>query len=191
MSVDLQGDGEIIKRVIAGETEMFALLIDKYERLVFSYLLPQVRNIQEVEDIAQESFLKAFRHLASFDISRRFPAWLLRIARNVMIDRLRQSNVVPLGDDLNSFILARAFPAKQSDPQTKAESREDFREIFVNIFQLPQDLKIPLLLRVIEGLSYEEIAETLELPLQTVKNRIFKARRALREKRDISNDVQI
>ena len=190
MTDDFRCDGEIVARVLAGETEMFGILVERYEKLVFSYLLPQVRNIQEVEDIAQETFLRAFRFLGSFDVARRMSAWLIRISRNVMIDRQRQNAVSTPTDDLEGFFATIRCPQQSNqEPQARVELKEEFRNLFLSILRLPQDLKVPLMMRVLQELTYEEISELLELPLQTVKNRIFRARQALRTKRDIENEM--
>jgi RNA polymerase sigma-70 factor, ECF subfamily len=190
MNAATMTDAEIVARVLGGDAGAFERLVERYERLMFSYLLPQVRHTQEVEDIAQETFLKAFRHLRTFDPARRFSAWLLRIARNVMFDTQKtRRQTVPAGDALTDLLNDRAAPSEQANPDDRLQNLEAFRQTFVQVLQLPEDLRIPLMLRVLEDQTYEEIADLLELPLQTVKNRIFKARRALREKRSGTRDV--
>lgn len=190
MNEDSRTDAEIVSAVLAGDTAQFGVMVERYERLMYSYLLPQVRSLTEAEDIAQEAFIKAFRHLASFDAGRRFSAWLLRIARNVMIDRFRrlqnESAVISVSQDCLARV--RNTSAK-SDPAIHLEMHEEFRRTFQDILALPEELRAPLILRVLQELPYEEIADVLDLPIQTVKNRIFKARQALRGKRDAANDM--
>jgi len=79
-------DGELVKQVLEGDIESFSELVERYEKLVFSYLLSRLQDMQEVEDIVQETFVKAYRHIASFDCQRRFSSWLVTIARNLLID---------------------------------------------------------------------------------------------------------
>jgi RNA polymerase sigma-70 factor (ECF subfamily) len=178
-------DGSIVRLVLEGNTRQFGVLVSRYERLMFSFLLPQVKCFQEVQDISQEAFIKAFKHLYSFDTNRRFSAWILKIARNILIDRFRKNSDNPVTpvESMEDVIGYRPAPADQ-EPARKVEMQEEFRRTFLNILHLSEELKVPLLLRVVQELSYEEIAEIIDVPVQTVKNRIFKARKALREKRD-------
>lgn len=191
MNQDIIPDASLVTRILDGEVECFELLVARYERLMYSYLLPMVRNIGDVEDIAQEAFLKAYRHLASFDVQRRFSTWLLRIAKNIMIDRYRKDRgtTILAGDIEATIALASPRMADSHNPQADAEHREHFREIFSQICALPEELKAPLLLRIMQELAYTEIAELLDVPLQTVKNRIFKARQMLRAQRGGDHDM--
>ncbi|PKL44771.1 MAG: hypothetical protein CVV41_05230 [Candidatus Riflebacteria bacterium HGW-Riflebacteria-1] len=178
-------DQELVQAVLAGELETFAELVERYERLVFSFLLTRLNDLQEVEDIVQETFVKAFRHLASFDCERRFAAWLLTIARNLLIDSRRKAGRSVASTNLvNEVMLTDSAREAGSQPSEIVVRRERFRSIVVMIQELPEELRTPFLMRVINELPYQEIAEILDVPLQTVKNRIFKARGILREKRE-------
>lgn len=178
-------DEELVHAVLAGELETFAELVERYERLVFSFLLTRLNDLQEVEDIVQETFVKAFRHLASFDCERRFAAWLLTIARNLLIDSRRKAGRSVASTTLvNEVMLTDSAREASSQPSEIVVRRERFRSIVVMIQELPEELRTPFLMRVINELPYQEIAEVLDVPLQTVKNRIFKARGILREKRE-------
>lgn len=178
-------DEELVHAVLAGELETFAELVERYERLVFSFLLTRLNDLQEVEDIVQETFVKAFRHLASFDCERRFAAWLLTIARNLLIDSRRKAGRSVASTTLvNEVMLTDSAREASSQPSEVVVRRERFRSIVVMIQELPEELRTPFLMRVINELPYQEIAEVLDVPLQTVKNRIFKARGILREKRE-------
>ncbi|NLI74848.1 MAG: sigma-70 family RNA polymerase sigma factor [Candidatus Riflebacteria bacterium] len=190
MSDDLRQDGDLIGRILAGESGLFGLLVGKYERLVFSFLLPQVRNLQEVEDLAQETFLRAYSHLAGFDTGRKFSTWIVAIARNLLVDRYRKNCQAAAAQEAFQEVFASRGPLSTlGDPEHRAELHEEFRRTFQNILELPEDYKVPLLMRIMQDLSYDEIAEMLELPLQTVKNRIFKARKLLRAKRNATHDL--
>lgn len=178
-------DVELVKLVLTGEIETFAELVERYEKLVFSFLLTRLQDMQEVEDIVQETFVKAFRHLATFDCERRFAGWLVTIARNLLIDsRRRASRNVASTDLVNDVMLSDSLKDGKTQPADILIRREQFRRIVKMIQELPEDMRTPFLLRVVNELSYQEIAEILEMPLQTVKNRIFKARALLREKRE-------
>lgn len=185
MNMREKTDNDLVQLILAGEIEAFAELVVRYEKLVFSFLLARLQNMQEVEDIVQETFIKAYRHLASFDCDRRFAAWLVTIARNLMIDSCRRSNRTVASTDLVSdVLLTNSLNDGKSQPADILLRRERFRKIVMMIQELPEEMRTPFLLRILNELSYQDIADTLELPLQTVKNRIFKARSLLREKRE-------
>lgn len=178
-------DVELVKLVLSGEAEMFSELVERYEKLVFSFLLSRLSNMQEVEDIVQDTFVKAYRHLATFDCERRFAAWLVTIARNLLIDSRRKAGRNIASTELvTDVLLADSTREEQAQPPEILIRRERFRKIVRMIQELPEELRTPFLLRVVNELPYQEIAEVLTLPLQTVKNRIFKARGLLREKRE-------
>ncbi|GAB4282132.1 MAG: sigma-70 family RNA polymerase sigma factor [Candidatus Rifleibacteriota bacterium] len=177
-------DSELIQKVLAGEIELFGVLIDRYEKLVFSFLMTRVKQLQEVEDIAQETFVKAFKHLKSFDCDKKFAAWLLTIARNIMIDQLRRNNRNIASTEMVTEVMLKDGKSSDTNPQTLAIRKEEFKKVVDMIYGLPEEVREPFVLRIVNGLSYQEISEALELPLQTIKNRIFKARTMLRDKRE-------
>lgn len=178
-------DGELVKQVLEGDVESFSELVERYEKLIFSYLLSRLQDMQEVEDIVQETFVKAYRHMASFDCQRKFSSWLVTIARNLLIDNRKKTNRnIASTEIVTDVLLSQSSKEGKGQPSEILIRREQFRCIFNMIQELPEEMRTPFLLRVVNELSYQEIAEALELPLQTVKNRIFKARAILREKRE-------
>lgn len=178
-------DSELVKQILAGEIELFAILVERYEKLAFSYLLSRLNDLQEVEDIVQDTFVKAFRHLASYDCERKFAGWLVTIARNLLIDsRRKASRNIASTDLVTDVLLSDSSKESKNHPPEIIIQRERYRQIISMIQELPEDFRTPFLLRVVNELPYQEISEILNLPLQTVKNRIFKARGLLREKRE-------
>lgn len=185
MSKQEKSDIELVQLVLAGEVELFAELVERYEKLVFSFLLSRLNEMQEVEDIVQDTFVRAFRHLATFDCERKFAAWLVTIARNLLIDSRRKAGRSIASSELvTDVLLLDSSKEDKTQPADILIRRERFRSIILMIQELPEELKTPFLLRVVNELPYQEISEILTLPLQTVKNRIFKARGLLREKRE-------
>jgi RNA polymerase sigma-70 factor (ECF subfamily) len=181
MSRQEKSDVELIKLVLSGECEAYSVLVQRYEKLVFSFLLSRMNSIQDIEDVVQDAFVKAYKHLASFDCERKFSAWLLTIARNIMIDSRRK-----LSRDLPSTDSAKEESEQPADILIR---RERFRKILMLIRELPEEFKTPFLLRVVNEMSYQDIADSIGIPLQTVKNRIFKARTLLREKREKKDEM--
>jgi RNA polymerase sigma factor (sigma-70 family) len=187
-------DLELIKRVLEGETEVYGILVERYERLVFGFLLARARCIQDVEDVVQDSFVRAYKHLASFDLDRKFSAWLLTIARNLLFDLYKKNSRSLSSTDVVIDILSASSASPQEEAAQPSEiiiRRERFRRITELIKSLDEDLKVPFLLRVVNEMPYQDIADALGLPLQTVKNRIFKARTMLRAERDEDGSVNL
>lgn len=184
MSENEKSDAQLVKLVLNGSAEFFSELVERYEKLVFSFLLARFNDPCEVEDIVQDAFLKAYKHLASFDCERKFSTWLLTVARNILIDRKRKaSRSIAASDVLESETLF-LDKSEGSSPAAQALKREAFRATARAVNALPEEIKAPFLLRVVNELSYQEIADALDIPLQTVKNRIFKARTIMRDKKE-------
>ena len=164
---------------------MFSILVARYEKFVFSYLLSKYSDVYEIEDVVQETFLKAYRHLASYDCERKFSNWLITIAKNLLYDnRKKNSRNVASTDLVTDVLLGDDSNNNSLQPDEVAIRKERFHRLAVMIKSLDEDFRTPFILRVVNEMSYQEIADALSLPLQTVKNRIFKARTYLREKRE-------
>lgn len=178
-------DSQIVKAVLDGNIELFEELVLRYERLLFSFLLTRLPNLHEVEDLVQETFVRAFRHLAGFDRNRKLSAWLVTIARNLLIDyRRASSRSITSTEIVNAALGSKSVSNDRDQPSDIFIRREAFREVCAMIAEFPKEVRTPFVLRIVNELSYQEIADTLDLPLQTVKNRIFKARNFLRNKKN-------
>ncbi len=183
----MKTDKELIENILAGRLDCFETVIGRYKRLLFSFLLSQHGNYQEVEDIVQETYIKAFRHLDKFDQKRKFSNWLLTIAKNLLIDlRRKAGRSVTSTEVVEETLLGLKNEGGGGQPQEEVLKKEKFQEVFDLIGKLPEEVRIPFILRVVDEQSYQDIAENLELPIQTVKNRIFKARQILREQKGSS-----
>ena len=117
-------DIELVKKVLTGEIEYFSELVERYEKLVFSYLLSRLNDIQEVEDIVQDTFVKAFRHLASYDCERKFAGWLVTISRNLLIDSRRKAGRNIASTDLVTDVLLS--DSKRQPHQKLSSGVKDF-----------------------------------------------------------------
>ncbi len=177
-------DGEIVKQVLAGNIHKYSLLVSRYEKFVFSFLLSKCSDVYEIEDVVQETFLKAYRHLSSYDCERKFTNWLITIARNLWYDNRKKNSKSIASTDLVTDVLLSSDNEDVQRPDDIAVRKEEFKKLVAIIRSLDEDFRTPFILRVVNELSYQEIADALSLPLQTVKNRIFKARTYLREKRE-------
>ena len=180
-------DVELIKLVLSGECEDTRFAQDM--KSLFSVFAVSNEFYSDIEYV-QDAFVKAYKHLASFDCERKFLAWLLTIARNIMIDSRRKlSRDLPSTDLVIDILLTDSAKEESEQPADILIRRERFRKILMLIRELPEEFKTPFLLRVVNEMSYQDIADSIGIPLQTVKNRIFKARTLLREKREKKDEM--
>ena len=174
---------QLIRLVLAGETEAFEALVRAHEKNVYNLALRMTGDPQDAEDMAQEAFLKAYRSLGDFRSESRFSVWLYRIVSNVCLDFLRRRSRRPsvslTTEDDEGEELQRDVPDERFSPETLLERRLTREAVREGLRELPEEQRQILLLREIEGLSYEEIGEILDLEPGTVKSRIFRARKRL------------
>jgi RNA polymerase sigma-70 factor, ECF subfamily len=183
-------DADVVALAQQGREAAFRELIRRYERPVFSLIYRMVRDGTAAEDLAQDAFIKVLNHIDKYRPEFKFSSWLFKIANNVAIDHIRKRTVPTISMDGSPHartaaeIEASSFdiPDTGENALDELASRELGAEIEVAIGQLRPEYRNCILLRHIEGRSYEEIATTLDLPLGTVKTYIHRARHELREK---------
>jgi RNA polymerase sigma-70 factor (ECF subfamily) len=172
----------IIRSVLSGDSSQFALLWQKYNKQIFANVLKLVRSIDDADDIVQDTFLKAFNALHSYNQTFPFPAWLYKIASNTCIDYFRRKRIRPIsieninreGGDIYDII-----PDKSTPIDVNIINNETKEELLKAVEQLPLRFKQCIQLRHFEELSYEEISIKMNLPLGTVKITLFRARKML------------
>lgn len=176
-------DLALIRRVQQGDRSAFDLLVVKYQHRIVKLIMRYVRDQAEALDVAQEAFLKAYRAAPSFRGDSAFYTWLYRIAINTAKNHLVASGRKPLSFNLDTQDPEQAGILNEyrdlDTPEALAESEEVRETINRAIHELPDELRTAILLREIEGMSYEEIAQTMECPVGTVRSRIFRAREAI------------
>jgi RNA polymerase sigma-70 factor, ECF subfamily len=179
-------DQQLVQRVQAGEKAAFDLLVRKYQHRVLKLVSRFVSDAAEAEDVAQEAFIKAYRALASFRGDSAFYTWLYRIAINTAKNALVSQRRRPVDFDLDlqdPDQFDRHAKLKESETPEGVLLTEEIREVVERAMeQLPEDLRTAIVLRELEGLSYEEIAEAMDCPVGTVRSRIFRAREAIDKK---------
>ena len=173
----------IIRRVQKGDVNAFEALVRAYEKNVYTLALRMMGNAQDAEDMAQEAFLKAYNSLPGFRGDSRFSVWLYRIVSNVCLDQLRKKSKRPTVslsmEDGDGEETQLDLPDTAQSPEEALEKKLTREAVRRGLAQLPEDARQILLLREIQGLSYEEIGEALGLEAGTVKSRIFRARKRL------------
>ena len=184
---DREVDQQLVERVQRGDKQAFGLLVAKYQRKLARLLSRLIRDPAEVEDIAQETFIKAYRALPSFRGDSAFYTWLYRIgintAKNFLVSQGRRA---PTSTDFDSEEAETFEDGDQlrdiNTPERLMMTRQIGYTVNTAMEALPEELKTAIVLREIEGVSYEEIATIMDCPIGTVRSRIFRAREAISEK---------
>jgi len=180
----------LVQRTLAGDSRAFDLLVLKYQRRVERLIGRMVRDVDLVQDIAQETFIRAYRALAQFRGDAQFYTWLYRIAVNTAKKQLMELKRDPLvfpsqfksAEDDETSGSERELTQGATDTETPdavLASKEIAKAVNAAMEALPEELRMAITLREIEGMSYEEIAQALDCPIGTVRSRIFRAREAI------------
>jgi len=173
-------DAELVKRVQAGDTTAFDILVQKYQHKVVNLVGRFVSDQTECQDIAQDAFIKAYRAIGNFRGDSQFYTWLYRIAANTaknhLASRARKSPNYTVDIADAEHFEGHSGLKEYTTPENLLLTDEIKQTVFAAIEGLPDDLKSAITLREIEGLSYEEIAEVMDCPIGTVRSRIFRAR---------------
>jgi RNA polymerase sigma-70 factor (ECF subfamily) len=173
-------EADLIARTLLGDTDAFAVLVSSYQAAVIRVAQRLVGEKQEAEDVAQETFIRAHKALPTFDRSRPLGPWLYRIATNLSFNRLkrRRSTVALLGDDNEPLPLPDAAPGPEGY-LLRSEAQARLRR---EVTALPDHYRRVIELRHFSDLSYQEIAEELDVPVSDVKSWLFRARKRLRHR---------
>jgi RNA polymerase sigma-70 factor (ECF subfamily) len=179
----------LVQRTVAGDQRAYGLLVLKYQRRIQRLIGRMVRDVDLVEDIAQETFIRAYRALHQFRGDAQFYTWLYRIAVNTakkaLLELKRDPTVVEsfmAGDDDDETSWRKSEPTSEETPESVLAAKEIAAVVNRAMAELSEDLRRAVTLREIEGLSYEEIAVALGCPIGTVRSRIFRARESISAK---------
>ncbi len=176
-------DSELVRRVQQGDKAAFDLLVVKYQQKVINLISRFISDHSECYDVAQETFIKAYKALGNFRGDSQFYTWLYRIAANTaknhLASRGRKSPAYSVDVDDAEHFNGESGLKDYTNPENLLMTDEIKQTIYRAIENLPDDLKSAITLREIEGLSYEEIAEVMDCPIGTVRSRIFRARDAI------------
>lgn len=186
VSKNTKEDRQLVAAAKLGESSAFETLLKKYRKSVYYMLLKMVKNADDAEDLTQEAFAKAFNSIEKFDSKYAFSTWLFRIATNNCIDYIRKKRVQTVsidqpveGDDGSSM----RFDVRDDDLDPNESMLKKQRKRYLNmaIDQLPEKYRVLVHLRYFKELSYEEVANELQIPLGTVKAQLFRARELLNQ----------
>lgn len=173
-------DKELVRRVQKGERRAFDLLFSRYQQKILNLVGRYLRDSQDVEDVAQEAFIKAYRALPRFRGDSAFYTWLYRIAINTAKNHVVARGRRPPGVDVDvedaEFMTGNEMLRESESPEAAMARDQLVAVIDDAIAELPEDLRSAVTLREFDGLSYEQIAEIMDCPVGTVRSRIFRAR---------------
>jgi RNA polymerase sigma-70 factor (ECF subfamily) len=170
---------KLIEQVQRGDLDAYGEIIRAYQTSVFNVCIRILGNVQEAEDLAQEVFLRAYRNISQYDPSRPFGPWVRVLAANLCYNHLKKArlNWVELEDE-------RGHPdhGSRRGPEEWLEISQANQDLYQQIWQLPENQRVALELRHFQGLSYKEMATAMNLPLNTVRSHLYRARRTLAER---------
>lgn len=189
-------DEELVRRVQRGDVAAFDLLVRKYQHRIAALIGRYVADWSEVQDVAQETFIRAYRAIGNFRGDAQFYTWLHRIAVNTAKNHLVAHNRRPPTDDIDvddAEQFDSGIRLRDSDTPERELMRQQLEQTVVRAVEaLPEELRVAINLREVDGLSYEEIAERMGCPIGTVRSRIFRARDAIdRELRPLMDNERL
>jgi len=173
-------DAELVTRALGGSERAFREIVRRYERSIYGLIVRMIRDAPVAEDLAQETFLRAFTRLDTYDRRRPLAAWLFKIAHNLTVDALRRAQPATIPyEDAGAGGGAALVDSRSPTPEEAAAGRELARALEAAIAQLRPAYREVVLLQYREGLSQDEIAEITDLPLGTIKTYLHRARKEL------------
>ncbi|NLF80728.1 MAG: sigma-70 family RNA polymerase sigma factor [Clostridia bacterium] len=173
-------DEELVGLVLDGNSEAFEIIVGRYQNQIFSLAYRLGGDYDEAKDMAQEAFIRVYRELPRFDRERRFFPWMYRVAHNTCINLLRRrpKETAPLE---SVFDMAAGDNCESGSPSARYEQLEQSETIHQALQALSDNYRLPLVLKYLEGMSYQEISSQLDLPISTIETRLFRGRALLRK----------
>lgn len=168
-------DARLVRQCLHGDESAFAVLVQRYQQAVFNVALRMLKDYNEAQEVAQEVFIKVYEKLDAFDERFKFFSWVYRMAVNTALNRAKRSR---------RFITLESeqdYAATRGNPHEDYEETETGENVQRALMVMKPDYRAVIILKHFEGLSYQEIGETLEIPEKTVKSRLFTARQILKD----------
>jgi len=167
------GDSGLVERCLAGDLRAFESLVDRYQRVLFNVALHMLANYEDAMDVTQQTFIKAYERLETYDARHKFFSWVYRILVNESLNWIQRRKP--------TIELSPALASDDPSPEDQHRADRTCQSVRAAIQELPPIYREPLILRHFVDLTYKAIGEAMELPEKTVRSRLFTARRLLRE----------
>jgi RNA polymerase sigma-70 factor (ECF subfamily) len=175
-------DDSLVRETLAGSQASFQLLVERYQERIFSLTRHYTRNPVDVEDLVQDTFLKAYTRLDTFQRQSSFFTWLYRIAVNTILDGIKRRGRSPVNVVEDPEAVAAPGSTRVSGPSAGMEREEIARITHAVLGEMPEIFRAVLVMREFEDMSYQEIADVLEISIGTVESRLFRARARFKDK---------
>lgn len=174
-------DEELVQLCLQGDRAAFAEIVNRYQKQIYSLAYRLTNNAEDAQDLTQEVFIKLYQVLDKFDGKRNFFSWMYKVATNVCYTALRRKpqQSVPLEKVIE---FAPIIPQSDSQPEDYTERKEIQRLIQEAVAQLPENYRVPIVLRYVEEMSYQQIAEAMGLPLTTIETRLYRGKSLLQRR---------
>jgi RNA polymerase sigma-70 factor (ECF subfamily) len=169
-------DEDVVQKCLQGDKEAFSILVEKYKKPVLHFIYRMVKSKDEANDLAQDTFIKVYENLWKFNRDKKFSSWMFQIAKNLSLDYLKKKKPLYIEDEvMENYTDLTEGPEEM---MTRIETKQELSDA---VEKLPTHLKTAVILYHINNLSYKEISDALDIPLYTVKNQLFKARKKLKQ----------
>ncbi|MFC5602018.1 RNA polymerase sigma factor [Sporosarcina koreensis] len=172
----MEDEQRLIQQVLAGDKQAYAHIINKYKNQLYATILRMTKNPQDAQDLVQDAFIKVYRNLGKYDASGSFSSWLYRVAINHCMDEFRKKRYSTIQVEIDE-----AKVVNREHPEVVFLKKEKSRQLERLIATLPEDERLIILLRYVNEISYEEIGEVMDVPLSTVRNKLHRAKKKMRE----------
>jgi RNA polymerase sigma-70 factor, ECF subfamily len=177
-------DAELVERILRGDPEAFSLLVSRFHRVIYSIAYRMAGNAAEAEDLCQEIFLRIYQNLSRYDPDLPLAPWIGRIACNHTLNRLkrRMPALAPLNVEIDGEVLERPIADTREDPEEALITRSREERLQEAIMSLPENYRLAFTLKYVEDLTAEEISEIMQIPRNTIKTWLVRAREMLRNR---------
>ncbi len=175
-------DSTLVQQTLSGDAAAFEELVERYQGRLFALARHYTRNAVDIEDMVQDTFLKAYRRLDSFDHRSSFYTWIYRIATNTILDVLKRRGRSPIRAVEDPEVIGEVAPVDAPTPTADLEASELTEVTRKVLDELPEIFKAVLVMREFDGLAYQEIADNLGISIGTVESRLFRARARFKDK---------
>ena len=176
--MSVSGDQALVRRTLTGDLEAYGELIQLYQSSVLNVCYRVLGNRHDAEDLTQEAFIRAYKHLASYDQERPFGPWMRTLAANLCYNKLKRVEVIQVALEDERDIESKG---PTTNPENALEVSQEHHALYQAIWELPHSQRIALELRHFQGLSYQEMTEVMKLPLNTVRSHLYRGRQKLAE----------